>query len=123
VDKPYRFSKRSAAKLHTCSLGLQDLFYEVIKHRDCTVLCGHRTEAEQNVLYPKYTNVVWPYSNHNYNPSKAVDVVPCPVDWEDIEGFHEFAGFVLGTAEQMGIKVKWGGHFKTLFDGPHYEMY
>jgi peptidoglycan L-alanyl-D-glutamate endopeptidase CwlK len=51
-----------------------------------------------------------------------VDVVPYPVDWSDICGFYEFAGFVKGIAVPLGIKVKWGGDFKTFFDGAHWEL-
>ena len=29
------------------------------------------------------------------NPSRAVDVVPYPIDWDDRERFHLFAGFVI----------------------------
>ncbi len=54
--------------------------------------------------------------------AKAVDVVPYPVDWDDKESFHEFYGYVKATADRLGIKIKWGGHFKNFFDGPHYQI-
>ena len=34
----------------------------------------------------------------------------------------EFVGIVKGVAAQLGIRVRWGGNFKTFFDGPHWEL-
>jgi peptidoglycan L-alanyl-D-glutamate endopeptidase CwlK len=108
--------------LKTASLPLQDLFNTVILHRDCSVLCGHRgKEQQQAAFHDGKSEVEWPLSQHNNMPSRAVDVVPYPVDWYDINAFYEFGGFVLGIATAMNIKVRWGGHFKSFFDGPHYE--
>ena len=44
------------------------------------------------------------------------------IRWGDAEGLREFAGFVLGVAAAMGIPIRWGGHFKTIHDGPHWEL-
>jgi len=43
-----KYSKQSAGRLSTCDPRLQDVFNEVIKHFDCSVLQGHRGEIEQN---------------------------------------------------------------------------
>ncbi|MES0444908.1 MAG: hypothetical protein ABUJ92_00045 [Desulfobacterales bacterium] len=116
------FSEKSKAKLETCEQPLQDLFTEVIKHVDCTVLDGHRNEERQNKAFSEgNSKAKFPQSKHNAYPSYAVDVIPYPVDWEDIKRFHEFAGIVQGIASQMNIKIKWGGHF-SWFDGPHYQL-
>ncbi|MBC8554402.1 MAG: M15 family peptidase [Candidatus Brocadiales bacterium] len=48
-------------------------------------------------------------STHNTSPSKAIDAVKYPIDWEDREGAILFAGFVLGVAKAHGWKVRWGG--------------
>jgi hypothetical protein len=88
------------------------------------VVCGHRTEAEQNEAYnatPKRSNAKWGESPHNSMPSNAIDLVPYPVVWDDKESFIEFAGFVLGVAAMLNIRLHWGGHFKNFFDGPHFE--
>jgi len=102
------FSKRSLARLETCHHHLVMLFLEVIKHFDCTVLCGHRSEEEQKKLYQEGKTKVL-HSKHNLLPSLAVDVAPYPIDWRGRERFIFFGGFVLGVASQMGIKVRWGG--------------
>lgn len=118
-----KFSEKSKLKLTTCHPELRKLFNEVIKHVDCTVIEGRRNEDRQNKLFEEgRTKVKYPNSNHNFIPSRAVDVVPYPIDWDNINRFHHFSGVVMGIASQMGLKVKWGGEFKNFFDGPHYEL-
>ena len=76
------------------------------------------------------TKVKYPKGRHNRNPSKAVDVTPYPVNWEDRERQTLFAGFVLGIANQMGIHIRWGGdwdcdfevHDNRFDDFPHFEL-
>ena len=105
-----RFGKRSKKRLATCDDRLQDLFKEVIKYFDCTVIQGHRGEAEQNQAYDAgRSKLRYPDGKHNADPSKAVDVAPYPIDWSDRDRFHYFGGFVLGIASQMGLKIRWGG--------------
>jgi len=115
------FSKASQDKLDTCHPDLQRLMNEVIKERDCTIVCGYRDKAGQDVAYQDGAGLAWPRSKHNRVPSEAVDVMPCPIDWHDLEGVYEFANLVLITAKLLDINIKWGGTFKK-FDGPHYEL-
>lgn len=125
-----KFSERSKRNLEQCDLRLQELFEEVIKHYDCTVTCGFRNEADQNEAFENgRSKLQWPNSKHNKMPSKAVDVVPFPIDWKDSKRFIHFGGFVLGIAAKMGIKIRWGGDFNQnkmfddrFFDSPHFEL-
>lgn len=125
------FSRKSLDKLATCDARLQRVFMEVIKHFDCTVLTGHRNEADQNAAFASGTSQKrWPNGNHNSMPSKACDVTPYPVDWEDRERMTLFAGFVIGTAQGMGIDIRWGGDWNenmkvkdnSFDDLPHFEV-
>jgi len=123
----YEFSQRSLDELTTCHKDLIILFNEVIKQIDCTVLCGHRNEEDQNNAYPKNSSVQWPNSKHNTKPSIAVDVVPYPIDWEDRARQHEFATIVYDTAMKLNIRIRWGGRFKKkngkiFYDSPHWEL-
>lgn len=134
------FGNVSKTNLATCDPRLQRLFAEVIKHFDCTVVEGHRPVARQQALYAQgrtkpgaivtQLDGVNKKGMHNYLPSKAVDVVPFPVNWNDTERMTYFAGFVKGIAAQLGLKVRWGGdwdqdthvtdeHFRDL---PHFEV-
>jgi len=126
-----KFGKKSKKQLSTCNKKLQEVFNEVIKTVDCSVLEGHRGENRQNALYKEgKTKVKFPKGRHNHNPSLAVDVVPYPIDWDDRERFHLFAGFVLGVANQMGIPIRWGGDWNQNWevddnqfdDFPHFEL-
>ena len=117
------FSKTSIAKLETCHPELQRLFLEVVKTTDCTVICGHRGARDQMLAYEtRHSKVKWPLSPHNQTPSMAVDVGPYPLVWTEHETFDSLAEVVLETAKRLGIKVRWGGHFKTLIDKPHWEL-
>ena len=126
-----KFGKRSRTNLKTAHDDLQRLFKEVVKYFDCTVICGHRDESSQNKAFHEgFSKVKFPNGRHNAMPSQAVDVCPYPVDWKDLDRFRYFAGFVLGVASQMGIKVRWGGVWdmdtftkdNKFNDLPHFEI-
>ena len=127
----YKFGPRSIRGLITLDKRLQKVLNEVIKHVDCSIIEGHRSGERQNKLYDEgKTKVRYPDGRHNANPSRAVDVVPYPIDWDDRERFHLFAGFVLGIAQSMGIRLRWGGDWNMNFevddnnfdDFPHFEL-
>ena len=125
------FGDKSKRELATCRKELQEVFNEVIKTVDCSVLEGHRSKDRQNTLYKEgKTKVTYPKGRHNSSPSNAVDVAPYPIDWGDRERFHLFAGFVLGIAKSMGINLRWGGDWNSNWqvddnkfdDFPHFEV-
>ena len=126
-----RFGSRSINRIKTCDQRLQELFYEVVKHFDCTIIEGHRGEERQNKAYNDgKSKVKYPNGKHNQFPSVAVDVAPYPIDWDDRERFTLFAGFVLGIAKSMGINLRWGGDWdqdwtvkdNKFDDFPHFEL-
>lgn len=117
------FSQTSLDRLATCHPDLQRLFNDVIQYRDCSILVGHRCEADQDVACATgKSHTPWPTSKHNSEPSMAVDAAPYPLVWEDIQRFKDFADFVMGRAAELGIKIRWGGTFKTLCDLDHFEI-
>lgn len=116
-----KFSTRSIAKLHTCDQDLQILFSHVIKYFDCSVIHGQRTPAEQFELFKKgreLINDTWLItdkkkwvtncdgykvkSEHNNLPlSNAVDVVPYPTLYSDVDTIRYFSGMVMGIAKML----------------------
>ena len=42
-----RYSKKSKQRLASCDKRLQDVFNEVIKHVDCSILEGHRSKERR----------------------------------------------------------------------------
>jgi len=126
-----RFGRTSRKNLKTCHPDLQKVFNKVIEKVDCSVLCGHRGEKEQNAAYKKgNSKVKYPNGRHNATPSNAVDVAPYPIDWDNLERFTLFAGYVLGIAESMEIELIWGNDWNKDFntadtgfrDYPHFEL-
>ena len=131
-----KFGKSSQARLSTCDDRLQRVFNEVIKYWDCTIIEGTRTKELQDEYYRTgKSKVKFPNSKHNTAPSKAVDVAPyyyyAPhIRWGDAISFSYFAGFVLGIAASMGIKLRhgadWNGDRDTrdqsFMDWPHFEL-
>lgn len=123
--------KASQEKLATCDPRLQKVFNEVIKHFDCTVIEGHRGEAAQNKAFAEgKSKLKYPQGKHNKTPSLAADVLPYPIDWNDTNRMRYFAGFVVGIAATMGIKLRWGGDWNqntelkdnSFNDLPHFEL-
>lgn len=125
------FSSHSQKRLETCDHRLQEVFEELIKHFDCTILQGHRTKEEQEHYFNEgKSKVHYPNSKHNSIPSMAVDVVPWPIDWNNKENFAYMAGLVKGIALSKGIDIRWGGDFNmnnnvgddSFLDMPHFEI-
>jgi len=97
-----QFSNTSKKRLATCHQDLQTIFHYVIKYFDCTIICGHRDQEAQNKAYDDgFSRVRFPGSKHNFSPSMAVDVVPWPIEWDNIERMKYFAGYVMGVAKML----------------------
>ena len=127
----YKYSPRSRENLESCHPKLQMLFNKVIKHWDCSIIEGHRGQERQDQLFAqKKSKLKWPQGKHNTNPSRAVDVMSYPIDWNDNEMNIAFGHFVMGMATGMGIKLRWGGDWngnrrtsdERFFDSPHFEL-
>lgn len=126
-----KFGAESLKQLETADPRLQRLFQEVVKHWDCKVLQGRRSQAEHEANLAAGTSRTQ-HSKHvtGDQPSRAVDVAPYPVDWKQTGRFYAFAGFVLGTAKQLGIRIRWGGDWdddrdfqdQTFNDLVHFEI-
>lgn len=87
---------------------------------------------------PRDRKVTWlnnPFaSSHAADPvdglSKAVDIAPYPIDWNDSERFNKLAEHVLATAKKLSVRLRWGrdwnmnGRYeeKGETDGPHFEL-
>jgi len=118
------WSNESTVRLLQCHPDLVTLFNIVIQGYDCKVLCGHRSHQLQLAEYRAGRSQVLD-SRHNMTPSGAIDVAPYPVYWPDAKGlarkaivgrlvrFYHFAGYVLATAEHLGIKIRWGGDWDS----------
>lgn len=61
-------------------------------------------------------------SAHNWTPAIALDVVPAPLDWTDLDRFRALAALVKAEAKARGVPLAWGGDWVRLRDMPHYEL-
>jgi peptidoglycan LD-endopeptidase CwlK len=116
-----KYSKRSLSKLHTCVPTLQIVMSYVIRKFDNSIIHGQRTPEFQFELFQKGRKLiggVWVVVNekevvtncdgtkiksrHNKEPlSEAVDAVPFPTLYSDIDTIRHFAGYVLGVADML----------------------
>lgn len=126
-----KFSASSSARLSECDPRLQTVFNKVLESYDCTIVVGYRGEKEQNDAFEHgLSKLRFPDSKHNKSPSLAVDAAPFPVKWDHKNSFYHFAGYVLGVAEGLGIKLRWGGDWdgdrdladQSFYDLVHFEL-
>lgn len=110
-------SASSSQLLEQCDPRLQKICEEAIKIFDFKVLCGHRGEQEQNALVKEgKSKTKFPESKHNSLPSKAVDIAPFPINWNDEGKFKLLAGIMFGVASMQGVKLRWGGDWNCNWD-------
>jgi peptidoglycan L-alanyl-D-glutamate endopeptidase CwlK len=126
-----KFGKRSRDNLDSADSRWTEVMEIVIQIVDCSILEGHRGERRQNILFHEgKSKIKWPDGEHNKLPSGAIDAVPYPIDWDDIERMRAFAFFVKGVAAGLGYNVRlgadWNGNFtnkdQTFHDLPHMEF-
>jgi len=111
------------------------LFLEVVKTYDCQVQQGGRSIAEEQADIDRgVSHLTNPMdSKHVVSAARplalAVDVAPYPVDWTKSGRFCHFAGYVMKTAEVMGIPIRWGGEWDGTWNKPgqlddldHFEL-
>ena len=111
------FGKTSNRKLNTADPLLQHLFRQVVQEYDCSILTGHRNKADQDRAFKNgKSKLKFPKGKHNKKPSRALDVAPYPIDWNDAKRFYHFAGYVQGVARRLGIEIRWGGDWNRNFD-------
>lgn len=88
---------------------------------DFTVLEGLRTPERQKQLVSEGFSQTL---KSKHLTGHAVDLgalVNGTVSW-DKEHYHIIAKAMKKAADELNIKVRWGGDFKSFFDGPHWEL-
>jgi len=50
-----------------------------------------------------------------------VAIVDGKVSW-DKQYYPKLAEVMKKVANEQGVKIRWGGDFKSFFDGPHFEL-
>ena len=100
---------------------------------DFGISCGHRGQDEQTQAYlAGRSKVTWPNSKHNAAPSLAIDFFPVlsgRAQWERPDLFSLIAGLMIGIADCLGHRLRWGGAWDGTVNGtdefmdlPHIEL-
>lgn len=137
------FSKRSLDNLVGVHPNLVKIMKEAIKDSpvDFTITEGLRTTARQKQLYAQgrttpgirvtQKNGVTSKSNHQAKKDgfgHAVDLYPYyngavqVSDKEVIPKLKLIAVHIKAVAKCLGLKITWGGDWKTPYDPPHFEL-
>ena len=90
-----------------------------ITKQDFTVIEGVRNIERQRQLVAKGASKTM---NSRHITGHAVDMVPWPVDWNDLERFKVVSEAMKDAAEELNIPIVWGGDWKSFYDGPHFEI-
>jgi len=115
------FGPRSKSHYNTLHPKLQWILSDAILVIDFAILCGHRDEAAQTAAYAGgFSKVKWPNSKHNHDPSRAVDIAPWPINWNDKERFYLVAGVLLSCAYDLNITLD--GGFNWRWDEGHFQL-
>jgi len=118
-----KFGKKSKEVLKNADVRLQQVCLDAIEHYDFTVVCSYRNKEEQNKAYRMgYSKLKYPDSLHNHKPSLAIDLVPYPTGYNIEDEFYKMATWIFKSANHYGIKISWGGHWKSFKDLPHFQL-
>lgn len=140
------FSQLSNDNLSTADISLQKVGRELIKHIDYSVVFGERTPELQFELYKKgrtevdgewiitdkskvvtYKDGYKKLSKHNYSPAQAIDIIPYPSRYSDVNKLKELGRMFMIVASMMYDRgeiekeIEWGGNWKTFKDYPHLQ--
>jgi len=119
----YSFGARSERQLSTCDMRIVRVLREAIKEYDFSVLKGERNKEEQNKAYFNgASKLMYPESKHNKSPSQAVDIVPYPVDWDNLQRFHELADVIKKVCIRLDEEDLHWGYDLWKWDMPHWEL-
>lgn len=120
----YKFGVRSKSNLTGVKPQLQALFNEAITNSpyDFVVTCGLRTIEEQRVLVATGKSTTMKSKHLTGN---AVDFA-CfdengKITWE-AKYYKAVAAHIKKLALKSGLKITWGGDWKSFVDMPHIQL-
>ena len=150
----FNLSQKSLDRMNGVDERLQRVVKRAIQltKQDFMVLEGVRTKQQCMINYgkgrtiaqcvakgvpaqyanPRAAKVTWlnnPFASKHVS-GKAVDLVPYPVDWNDLKKFDAIAQAMLQAAKELGVPVRWGADWDSdgkprergEYDSPHFEI-
>lgn len=86
------------------------------------VIEGLRTVERQRQLVAQGASKTM---NSRHITGHAVDIVPIGPEGQpafDWPLYHRLAPVVKQAAQELGVRIVWGGDWRTFKDGPHFEL-
>ena len=119
----FALSKKSKEKLEGIDMRLVRLVEQAITETeiDFTVLEGLRTpERQQQLVNDGFSQTM----KSKHLTGHAVDlgaIVDGKLSW-DKKHYPAIAVAMKKAAADQNVNIRWGGDFKSFFDGPHFEL-
>jgi peptidoglycan L-alanyl-D-glutamate endopeptidase CwlK len=119
----YRLSKKSLDRLAGIKEPLQALAKASIVDSpyDFSITCGLRTIEEQKVLVATGKSRTMKSRHLTGNAFDIAVFVDGKITW-DLKYYKAVATHIKKVAAKLGIKIVWGGDWKSFIDGPHFEL-
>ncbi|WP_180297020.1 M15 family metallopeptidase [Snodgrassella alvi] len=142
----YKLSNRSLQRLYGVDASLVKVVKRAIEltrqdfmvteglrtHEQCCINYGKGRTAQQCSLkgvpakyaQPDLSKVTWlnnPFASKHVT-GRAIDLIPYPIDWNDLKKFHLIAAAMKQAAAELGVRIMWGGDWKSSKDYPHFEI-
>ncbi len=119
----YKFSEKSESKLFGVNADLVRVARLALMHSsiDFAVIEGLRTQRRQAQLVEAGASQTM---NSRHITGHAIDVAPYVggrIRW-DWPLFDKIGSAFKLAAADLGIPIVWGGDWRTLKDGPHFEL-
>lgn len=142
----YKLSKRSLTNLQGVNTNLVKVVQRAIEiakqdfmvteglrsREQCCINYGKGRTAQQctqkgvpaKYAQPDISKVTWlnnPFAS-KHAQGRAVDLVPYPVDWNDLAKFRLIAEAMKQAAKELNVSINWGGDWQKTKDYPHFEV-
>lgn len=142
----YKLSKRSLTNLQGVNTNLVKVVQRAIEiakqdfmvteglrsREQCCINYGKGRTAQQctqkgvpaKYAQPNISKVTWlnnPFAS-KHSQGRAVDLVPYPVDWNDLAKFRSIAEAMKQAAKELNVTINWGGDWQKTKDYPHFEV-
>lgn len=125
----FKFSTNSILRMNGVNKQLRNVAYRALEISKVDFGIpehgGRRTAEEQNQLFKDGKSKADGYKKLSYHQSgNALDVyafVDGKASWEK-EHLAMVAAAMLQAAAEMGVKVEWGGLWKSFQDMPHFQI-
>ncbi|MFA5322061.1 MAG: hypothetical protein WC373_05250 [Smithella sp.] len=91
------------------------------------IVCAYRGPEEQNKAFAEgKSKLIWPYSNHNKWPARAVDIMPwfeaAPnIRWDNTDAILNLINEIKLEAYRQDVKLIYGAEWK-MRDWSHIEL-